>query len=442
MRLLLIDNFGGDGMLDFAMRASAQGHQVKWSFAKSDRTKDYGKGLATIVPDWRDWMRWADLVVLADNTKYLREVDAWRKNHGTKVVGSTQESAAWELNRTLGQGVFKKAGIAVPPYREFSDYDAAISFVKREGRRFVSKPCGDEPDKSLSYCSKSPEDLVYMLMRWKKAQKLKGKFILQEFIPGVEMAVGGWFGPGGFSEGWCENWEEKNLMAGGTGPATGEMGTICRVVRKSKLADKVLKPLESALDALGYVGYVDVNCIIDEKGNPWPLEFTMRMGWPTFNIQQALIKGDCVEWLADLADGRDSRPWLLNKIACGVVVAIPPFPYSQEVRREVTGIPIYGLTEARSKHVHLCEAMMADTPQEVNGKVVVMPSTATSGAYVLVASGVGDTVRLARSAAYRVVDKVKIPASPFWRPDIGMRLKKQLPLIQAQGYASSPMMEF
>ena len=441
MRLLLIDNFGGDGMLAYAMRAKDDGHTVKWFFAQTDRTQFYGKGLVDIVDDWRKWMRWANLVILADNTKYLREVDAWRKNHGIKVVGATQEAAAWELNRTLGQSVFKKAGISVPPFREFTDYDAAISFVKREGRRFVSKPCGDEPDKSLSYCSKSPEDLVYMLMRWKKAQKLKGKFILQEFVPGVEMAVGAWFGPHGFNEGWCENWEEKNLMAGGTGPATGEMGTILRYVKRSKLADKVLKPLESALDDLGYVGYVDVNCIIDEEGNPWPLEFTMRMGWPTFNIQQALHKGDCVEWLANLSDGRDSRPLLLNKIACGVVLAIPPFPYSQEVKKEVVGIPVYGLDKVMER-VHPCEMMMATAPQDVDGKVVVTPSLVTAGAYVLVATGVGDTVRRARSQAYRTLDTLKVPASPFWRPDIGIRLKKQLPLLQAKGYASSPTMAF
>jgi phosphoribosylamine--glycine ligase len=441
MRVLLIDS-PQNLMLDIAMRARDDGHDIKWFFPKRERNRDVGKGFFEIVPDWRDWMRWADIVILADNTRYLREIDAWRKNHGTKVVGATQEAADWELNRTLGQQVFKKAGIPVPPYREFSDYDQAIAYVKREGRRFVSKPCGDEPDKSLSYCAKSPADMVYMLTRWKKARRHKGTFILQEFIPGVEMAVGAWFGPHGFSEGWCENWEEKNLMAGGTGPATGEMGTTIRVVRKSKLADMVLKPLESALEKLGYVGYVDVNCIIDEEGHPWPLEFTMRMGWPTFNIQQALVKGDSIEWLACLADGRDARPWLLNKIAIGCLMAIPDFPYSHATKKEVTGIPIYGLTDSVMEHVHLTEAMMGEAPQDVNGKVVMLPTPLTAGDYVLVVTGVGDTVRRARSRTYRTLDKIKAPASPFWRPDIGMRLKKQLPLIQAKGFASSPTMEF
>ena len=49
---------------------------------------------------------------------------------------------------------------------------------------------GSSQDKSLSYVSKSPEDMVFMLGRWKKRSTLKGKFILQDFIPGIEMAVG------------------------------------------------------------------------------------------------------------------------------------------------------------------------------------------------------------------------------------------------------------
>ena len=72
------------------------------------------------------------------------------------------------------------------------------------------------------------------------------------------------------------------------GPNTGEMGTVLMYCKKSKLADKVLKPLESYLVKTGHTGYVDVNCIVDDKGTPFPLEFTMRYGCPTANIQGPL----------------------------------------------------------------------------------------------------------------------------------------------------------
>lgn len=450
MKVLAIDHFGGDGMLDWLMRCQADGHDVRWHFVKTDKTLNFGKGLVRHVSDWREWIRWADIVVLADNTKYLREIDAWRRNEGIKVVGATAEAAAWELDRKTGQEVFKKAGIPVPPFREFNDYDAAIAYVKREDRAFVSKPSYDEADKSLSYVAKTPADLVYMLERWKKSKKLKGAFILQEKVAGCEMAVGGFFGPHGFNSGWCENWEFKSLMAGDRGPNVGEMGTVVRFINKSKLADKVLRPLADRLHRLKYVGYVDVNCIIDDEGTPWPLEFTMRFGYPTFNIQQALIKGDHVEWLEALASGKDAKPFTTETIATGIVMALPQFPYGRTPPEDVTGVPVYGLKNSTSTtlgkrqtvfvtpepNIHLCEMMWGEAPMDQDGKVVTKPCLVTAGDYVLVASGLGETVRQSRGAAYRILDRLKAPASPFWRPDIGQRLKEQIPLVQKHGYAA------
>lgn len=417
------------------MRAKADGHEVKWAFYMSERTYRIGYGLVDRVSNWRDHVDWADLVVLADNTRYLKDIDILRAR-GVPVIGATFKASAWELDRKTGQEVFKKAGIPVPPFREFTSYDDAIAYVRKENRAFVSKPSYDESDKSLSYVAKTPADLVYMLTRWKRQQRLKGAFILQEKVKGCEMAVGAWFGPHGFSEGWCENWEFKSLMAGDRGPNVGEMGTVLRYVRSSKLARKVLAPLEDRLAALGYTGYVDVNCIIDEEGTPWPLEFTMRMGWPTFNIQQALNRGDAAEWLGALSDGRDVRPWRLDEISTGVVMALPEFPYGKTPLDKVLGAPIQGITSSMRDSVHPCQVQLGKSFVDRAGTVVEEPCWLTAGDYLLVASGTGDSVRQSRARAYSVMEKIRVPASPFWRPDIGERLKLQLPEIQKHGYAS------
>lgn len=436
MKLLLIDQ--GGFMLDYALRAQEQGHVVRWFIRRVERTKDIGKGCllapSKLVDEWQPSMMWADLVILGDNTKYLRELEAWRER-GVPIVGPSVEAAQWELNRTAGQDLMKKCGLPVADYKEFHDYDKAIAYVKKEDRAFVSKPLGDEADKSLTYVSKSAADLVYMLERWKASSSIKHGFMLQELIKGTEMAVGGWFGPHGFNKGWCENWEFKKLMAGDTGPATGEMGTVVRVVDKSLLADKVLKPFIEELHKIDYVGYIDVNCIIDEDGQPWPLEFTMRPGWPLFNIQTGMMKGDVAEWLADLADGVDASPFVKNEIAVGVVMAIPDFPFSLFTRKLVTGIPIYEIKPWMKRGFHPCELMQGKAPHNVNGQVVEKPCLVTAGDYVCVATGFGTTVRKARTGAYRMLKTLEVPNSPFWRPDIGLRLKDQLPEIQPKGFA-------
>lgn len=431
MKLLIVDPHGQ--ALDLAIRAQRDGHKVKHFIRETKNTEFIARGFVEIVSEFRPWLRWADLVFNAFNIVHLRELDAARKE-GMLIVGPSEESAKWELDRGVGMKMFRKVGIPIPPSRTFSDYDQAIAFVKREQRRFVSKPSGDA-DKALSYVSKSPADMVYMLERWKKSNKLKEEFILQECVDGIEMAVGGWFGPHGFNRGWCENFEFKKLMNDDKGVATGEQGTVIRYVRNSKLADKVLAPLEEELDKVGYVGYIDVNCIIDDAGTPWPLEFTMRPGWPTFNIQQALHEGDCIEWMRDLAEGKDSRHVILDTIALGVVLSVPDYPYSHLTKKEVSGVPIYGIKEGMWQHLHPCEMAMGEAPLEVNGKIITAPMPVTAGDYVLVMSGTGETVMQAKQKVHRRLDRLIVPNSPMWRTDIGDRLSKQLPKLQAMGYA-------
>lgn len=438
MRLLIVDPPGHG--LDFAIRAADAGHQVKLAIREDERTKDIGKGLVEVVRDHKQWFRWSDLILCTDNSLYLRDLDSYRKEGGL-IVAPSQEAAQWELNRQLGQDVFRKAGINTAVSREFHSYDDAASFVKKTMGRYVSKPSDDaNADKALSYCSSGPDDMLYMLDRWKRSDKLKGSFLLQEFISGIEMSAAGWFGPHGFNSGFEEAWEFKKLMNGECGPATGEQGTVMRYVRNSKLARKVLIPLAPQLKKLGYVGDVAVNCIIDEKGEPWPLEFTMRLGWPAFQLQCALLRDDQdpVEWLYLLAKGRDAHPFILDRLCIGVILSVPDYPYSRVTRKEVTGIPLFHIPPQTRRHIHPCEMMAGETLCQVEHSLVKLPCMMTAGDYVLCMTAVSTTVQQVRRQVYRRLEAIKkrMPGSPMYRTDIGMRLREQLPKLQAQGYAS------
>lgn len=435
MRILVIDAQWNS--LDWCLRCISDGHKVKIYVPNRPRNKPIGIGLVGRVDDWRGWVRWADLIFLTDNTIFMRELDIIRRQPGAPVIiGATEATADWELDRDIGMSMFRKKGIQVADSQSFTDYDMAIKFVKKQDRPFVSKPSGDA-DKSLSYVAKTPEDLVYMLERWKKLGKLKSPFILQEKIAGCEMAVGGWFGPGGFSAGWFENWEFKKLLDGDRGPNTGESGEIARYTEKSKLAKKVLEPFTEDLARAGYTGYIDVNTIIDEKGIPWPLEFTCRPGWPPFNIQQALHEGDHAEWLLDIGEGRPVSPWRMNEVVAGVIMAIPDFPFNKFPVEDVCGIPIYGIKPGMAKNLHPCEMALGMAPQRsAGGSIETAPIMVTAGTYILVGSGTGATVEEARRHAYQLLDRLSLPNSPMYRSDIGQRLRFELPKVQAHGYAA------
>ncbi|CAB4169763.1 PurD Phosphoribosylamine-glycine ligase [uncultured Caudovirales phage] len=438
MKILLID--AGGVCLDFAMRCMAYGHTVK---AYIRNNKDGSRsmvgdgGLLTRVPDWEPHMNWADLIFCTDNTYYIHQLERYR-DKGYPIIGPSIDTNRWEQDRQHGAEIFERAGIPVIPSTEFKSYDEAISFVIKNNKRYVSKPLGDG-DKALSYVAKSSADMVFMLQKWKKSNAYKGSFILQEFHGGIEIAVGGWFGMNGFSKQLCINHEFKKLLAGDLGVSTGEEGTILYYVQDSLLADKVLKPLEGYLKGLRYTGYIDVNCIIDDKGKPWPLEFTMRPGWPLFMIQQSLHKGDPAQWMLDLLDGKDTLR-VSTDIACGVVISMPPYPFDKGTpKKESAGYPMFDLTmEDVIKNVHLAEVMCAKAPAMVDGKVKLNEEQfVTAGNYVCIVTGTGETVEDAREHCYGTVKKkIHIPNSIGYRTDIGCRLEEQLPELKKMGYCN------
>lgn len=440
-RLLIIDT--SSNCLDMAMRAKLAGWQVKWY----DRPRPdggprlAGMGMIDKITDFgeiqRKWLDWADLIYLPDNTRWLDMLEPYRKQ-GYPILAPGVEAAKLETDRDAGQKAMKASGIKIMESKAFNDYDAAIAFVKKNPQYLVSKPSGDA-NKALSYVASDPADLIYMLGRWKQREDLrkaakKDGFILQERKYGVEMAVGGWYGPGGWSKWFYENWEYKKLMDGDLGVATGEMGTLSRMTQHSRLAEEVLKPVGPILDKLGYVGYIDNNCIIDDQG-PWPMEWTMRDGWPTKHNVTAHIKNDDpIQWMLDGLNGKDTIEAVEGEVGISIVVALPDFPYSKITNKDLCGIPVRGADDM--KHVHLSEVMIGDAPTMVGDKVMDMPGYVTCGDYTLVVTGTGQTITAARRSAYGAVDKVKIPNNPMWRLDIGAgRMKRHLPKLHAMGYA-------
>lgn len=435
MRILIIDV--GGAALDWALRCQDWGHEIKWYIDKTKVEKKYnyiGTNLVPRVREWEPYMDWADMIFLTDNVRHLDKLAKYF-NRGYPIFGPTWEAANLELDRQAGVEVFEQCGIETIPGCEFTSYAKAKEYVRQNpDKRFVSKPNGDA-DKALSYVSKDAGDMMYMLDLWEKKNALKGSFIIQDFIPGIEMAVGGWFGPHGFNRHLNENWEFKKLMPKDLGPATGEQGTIMRYTQESKLAEEVLFPLTTCLHKMGYVGYVDINCMIAKDGTPYPLEFTNRPGWPHFNIVQSLHIGDPAEWMLNLINGKDSLN-VLPSVACGVVMSQPDYPYCSKAICDVSGMPIYGLDDKIKKNVHPCEIMAGTAPVVEDGKLVSKNMWVTAGSYILVCSGTGPTVSAARKKAYKVVDQISFPNSPMYRHDIGCRLEEQLPKLHKMGYAT------
>ena len=257
--------------------------------------------------------------------------------------------------------------------------------------------------------------------------------MLQEMVEGVEIGISRFFGPSGWSAPIEESFEFKKFLNDDLGGNTGEMGTVIRHVKESKLFSMVLEPLTEYLHYCDFVGDCNVNCIVDSEGVPWPLEFTVRLGWPDFCIRQEVIRGDPVDWMAELLAGRDTLA-VSSETAMGIVLAHGDFPHEKDKAEDWAGFPI-SVSNGMDRHVHWQQVAMGKAPVIVSGRLKSTPSMVSAGQYVAVASGCGPTVISARRAAYAVAEAVKWGSNVMYRTDIGKSLAGELEFLQQFGYA-------
>lgn len=434
MKLLILSmDCVGEG-LPLAIRAAKAGHSVKIWYSK-DTHEQTGKGFRGVerVAHWLPHAKWADLVVPTGNHEFVPKLDSLRRM-GVCVFGPSAKSAALEIKRAEGMKFFEDHGIEVPEWKQFPNLSAAEAHVRKTGERYVFKTLGDEEDKSLSYVGKTPADMVARLQRWSDlGMNPKGAVMLQKVIDGIEVGVSRWMGAEGFVGEPNHNWEFKKLLSGDCGPNCGESGTIMQYVPVSKLYEKVLEPLEDDLRKMGHIGDIDVNCIVDEKGQAWPLEFTNRLGWPAFNIMLNCHKGDPCQWMLDACNGEDT---LVTSplVACGVVLAQPDYPNSKLTKAEVSDIPVYGITKENARYIAPQSIKIDSMPAMDGDKVVDKDIWCTTGDYLMVVTGMGKTVKKACERAYKTIDDIHVP-NLMYRDDIGEKLEQQIPELQKHGYA-------
>jgi phosphoribosylamine--glycine ligase len=437
MLILSIDP--GGLTLDWCLRCVAAGHTVKL-YTKGARASHIGQGLVDKVDNWRKYMDVADLIFSADNLDFMDEIEQYIKK-GYPIYGPGKRAAKLELDRMYGQDVIKEFGGPIIPSFEFKNYDAAINFVKENPKRYVSKPCGEEEDKTLSYVAKDEADMIGFLTKRKEKGKGSPYFILQEFKPGVEIAVTGIFGPGGWADWWCEGFEFKKQMNNDLGVNTGEMGTVTRYTKESKLADVLMKPMEKILHRIGYVGMLDMNCIVDEKdGTPWPMEWTARPGYPMWNIMQPLMDNDDpARWMLDVVKG-DSKAFKAKEGTCvGVVIANSDFPFNKKDDEDYLDFPILtdDVSDNEINNVHPCEIKLTKAMKMMGDKLVEdVPEWGTAGSYILVCTGTGDSITEAKDNAYKLVKKIKVGNDPQYRTDIGEKCEKALVKLKKHGFCT------
>jgi len=410
---------------DIAWQVVKEGHEAKYCI-KSEDDRDIADGFVPKVDDWENETDWADVIVFDDVLGQGRIAQELR-GAGKLVVGGTEYTDKLEDDRTFGQEELKKVGINILKYGEFTSFDDAVEYVRNNPSRYVIKPSGEAQNiKRMLFVGEEEDgkDVIQVLEAYKKVSTDDIKvFQLQKKVSGVEIAVGAFFNGNSFVYPININFEHKKLFPGEIGPSTGEMGTSMYWSGTNKIFSATLLKLEDKLREEKYVGYIDINCIVNASGI-YPLEFTARFGYPTIFIQQEGIQIPMGDFLFGLADGSLTEFKTKKGFQIGVRIVVPPYPFEDPdtFERYSNNAAIFFKKESY-------EGIHIEDVKSINGQWLI---AGTSGV-VMAVVGTGPTMKQAQSQVYSRVKNIIIP-NMYYRTDIGDRWFEDCDKLHTWGY--------
>ena len=417
---------------DMYLRLANAGHQVRVHMSDED-SQGVMDGMIEFTSDWRTELDWVRSVggegFILFETASAGDIQDDLRQDGFQVIGGSALGDRLENDRAYGQQVLRDLGLQTAGSHSFDGFDEAMSFVRESPGRYVFKLSGSSWSSTRTYVGQMENGLDMLALlesvrrNWTLDEDPQG--VLMDFVSGVEVGVGAFFNGRRFLSPANLDWEHKRFFPGDIGELTGEMGTVVTYRGAERIFDATLARLAPMLAESGYCGYINLNTIVNEKGI-WPLEFTSRFGYPGFPILDSLHDEGWDSIFAAMVAGERNTIKVKAGLSVGVVITVPPFPYSDGYADLGKGTPISfhePMTDADRDALHYGEVTMRD------GQLL----TAGMIGYVMVVTGVGETIDSARERAYERVNKVIIPNMRY-RNDIGARFADDCATLERLGW--------
>ena len=272
-----------------------------------EKYKKIGDGLVTKfalkdVMSRRSRMR--DWYFIFDGNHSVNENEQLRRE-GFKVGLGGALSYKMENDREFGIMTAEKFGIESPLWEEFKTAEEGVKFLESHpDQAFVFKPnAADESYLTTVPYTNDPQEANENMRDFIKAIDVKGGFILQEKVKGIEVNVE-YFCVKGEVKSAQLNLEAKRISSDDTGTMCGCAFDVCRdLPLDSKLVQLTVAKIIPFIRESKYTGFADLNCIIGEN-EIWFIEWCWRTGYNAHpNYFMNLAEKDYLNTVADMVDG-------------------------------------------------------------------------------------------------------------------------------------------
>jgi phosphoribosylamine---glycine ligase len=341
-------------------------------------------------------------------------VDAFRAE-GLKIFGPTRHAAQLESSKDFAKAFMQRHGIPTAGYRTFSDAASAHDYLDSHGAPVVIKADGLAAGKGVVVAMTLDEAhrAIDMMLVDNRMGDAGARVVIEDYLQGEEASFIVMV-DGEHVLALATSQDHKRLLDHDEGPNTGGMGAyspapVVTPEVHARAMREIIMPTVRGMKADGhpYTGFLYAGLMIDDKGNPYTIEFNCRLGDPETQPIMARLKSDLTVLLEHGVRGtldKVEAEWD-RRVALGVVLAADGYPDAPRKGDLIDGIP----PETEDGVVFHAGSTLAE-----DGRVL------TNGGRVLCAVGLGDSVRMAQSRAYALADRIHFSGMQL-RRDIGAR---------------------
>ncbi|MFJ1261099.1 phosphoribosylamine--glycine ligase [Capnocytophaga canis] len=332
-----------------------------------------------------------------------------------QVVGPSKEGAKLEGSKEFAKQFMQRHGIPTARYESFTKetVERGCQFLSTMQPPYVLKADGLAAGKGVLIINDLPQaqsELRNMLLN-EKFGSASQKVVVEEFLDGIELSC--------FVLTDGKNYkilptakDYKRIGENDQGLNTGGMGAVSPVPFADsdfmqKIEERIVQPTIAGLkkDSIEYQGFVFIG-LIKVKGEPYVIEYNVRMGDPETEVVLPRIESDLVAVFQSLRSQTldELTLQITPESATTVMMVSGGYPEDYEKGKIITGI------------------------ENVSGSIVFHAGTArkgddlvTSGGRVLAVTSFGKDFKEALKKSYENIEKIHFDKM-YFRKDIGFDL--------------------
>lgn len=322
------------------------------------------------------------------------------------VIGPQEQGAQLEGSKNFSKAFMRRHNVPTAASSSFTinTLSKGLSYLETHKLPVVLKADGLAAGKGVLICQTLEEaqaELIAMLQD-QKFGEASSTVVIEEFLTGIELSVFV-LTDGHTYKILPEAKDYKRIGEGDTGLNTGGMGSISPVpfadaAFMQKVEETIVKPTINGLkaDLIPFKGFIFIG-LMNDNGEPYVIEYNVRMGDPETESVLPRIESDFLDLLLGVANENLAEKELVISSKTAATVMLVSSGYPGEYMK---GKVISGLDNIRGSHVFHAGTTLDDSLIKTSGGRVLAITSLQDTMFDAVQQAVADAGRVYYDGRY------------------------------------------